>query len=55
MGLFQFERTTWQHLPAWISRHSVWSALWSAWGAWWLYRHDGDGREWSCTAILGLY
>ncbi len=54
MGLFQFERPTWLRLPAWISRHSVWDPLWNAFGAWWLYKHDGDGREWSCTARLGL-
>ena len=55
MGLFQFEKPTWLNLPAWISRHSIWNPLWSTWAAWWLYRHDGNGREWSCTARLGLY
>lgn len=54
MGLYQFERPTWQRLPGWISRHSVWDPLWNTYGAWGLYKRDGSGREWSCTARLGL-
>ncbi len=54
-GLFQFQPSTWSHLPSWISSHSILDPLWSTWGAWWLYHHDGNGREWTCTARLGLY
>lgn len=53
-GLYAFKPSTWRSLPSWLSRHSIWSPLWNTWAAWWLYRHDGDGREWSCTSTLGL-
>lgn len=51
-GLYQFEQPTWSGTP-W-ARMSILDPLAEAEAAAWVYRRDGDGREWACTARMGL-
>jgi hypothetical protein len=55
-GLYQFQMPTWEEVERESSYgdHSIYSARWQSFFADWLYKRDGDGREWSCTSILGL-
>lgn len=55
-GLYQFQFPTWEGVErdSGYGQHSIYSARWQAVFASWLYEHDGSGREWSCTSILGL-
>lgn len=53
-GLYQFLPSTWEQSSNPYRNHWILSAHWNTLAASWLYEKDGDGREWSCSSILGL-
>jgi len=50
VGLFQYQWNTWYTLPSWISRHSPFSARYSALGAAYMWSL-GEQNAWECYSM----